>query len=503
MKKFAMLSSAMAFAVVASAADPGALPVAVSPEAEGVSSAKLGAWLDTCEREIDCLHGFVLLRHGKVIAEGSWKPYDTLNEPHFLSSHTKCFTSTAIGLLADEGKIDLDERVVDILKDKLPPSPSENLRMLRVRDLMTMNFGAYNGEERRVPAPDGDWVKTTLASELDHRPGQFFWYDSGATHTLGLIAARRAGMPLFDFLKKRLFSPLGIEKAWTTVDPEGNMCAAWGLHLTTREIARMGQLHLQEGLWNGKRILSRQWVQLATAKQSWSGETPTDFQKKNDWHYGFGFNWWRCQHDCYRADGAGGQYTIVMPDLDAVLSIHADVRDMQQVLNVIWDKLLPALTPQPLPEDAVASEVLRKRCAALALKPVPGAADGAKGDFYGKTFAFDKAPTGISAMRIDPAKGGWTLKLTTVSGVFDIPVGCGEWKKGEAVFSARRHQPLCDCIGRQPLAASAGVQKDGSLWVRVMLLQGTRKIDLTFKRKFFKSAVEGEMLGLGKFSAKL
>ena len=478
------------------------LPVAVSPEAEGVSSKGISSWIDTCERTIDSLHGFVLLRHGKVVAEGSWKPYDTLNEPHFLSSHTKCFVTTAIGMLADEGKIDLDERVLDILKDKAPAKPSENQRQVRVRDLLTMNFGAKEGDCRPHDL-DRDWIAPILATDPERRPGELYSYDSGATHALGVIAARRAGMPLFEFLKKRLFDPLGIEKAWTTYDPEGNMCGAWGLHATTREIALMGQFHLQEGLWNGRRLLSRQWVQLATAKQTWSGESPTDRQEKNDWLQGFGFNWWRCRHDCYRADGAGGQYTIVMPDQDAVLSIHADVRDMQQVLDAVWDFVLPALKDAPLAADESAAAALKARCASLALKPVPGAKEGAKGGFYGREFAFDKAPTGIRSVQLDETKNGWTLTMKTAGGVFALPVGFGEWKRDRMVFSARKHQPLCDCVGVQPVVASGAVQTDGSLWVRVMLLNGPRKIDLVFKRKMFRPAVECEMLGLGKFSAKL
>ena len=122
------------------------LPLATSPEAEGVSSRRLLEWIDACERDIDCLHGFVFLRHGKVVAEGSWKPYDTLNETHFLSSHSKCFITTAVGILVDEGKLDLDERIVDIVPDLLPAKPSPNLQFVRVRDLLTMNFGATNGE---------------------------------------------------------------------------------------------------------------------------------------------------------------------------------------------------------------------------------------------------------------------------------------------------------------------------------------------------------------------
>ena len=137
--------------------------LAETPESQGVSSRAILSWIDACEKELDAVHGFVLRRHGKVIAEGSWAPYDTLNRTHMLYSHSKSFTSTAVGFLVDEGKVDLDERVLALFPDKAPANPSENLRQLRVRDLLTMNVGAkhtdaepsagrHAGDERRAPA---------------------------------------------------------------------------------------------------------------------------------------------------------------------------------------------------------------------------------------------------------------------------------------------------------------------------------------------------------------
>lgn len=281
------------------------LPLAASPESVGVSSREVVKWLDVCEREIDALHGFVFLRHGQVVAEGSWAPYDTLNETHRLSSHSKCFITTAVGFLVDEGKLDLDECVIDILPDKAPENPSRNLVRLRVRDLMTMTLGSKHGEAWRNDI-DGDWVKAVLANTIEKSPGQGFAYDSGATHVLGAIVERRAGEPLFKFLKRRLFDRIGITKAWTTYDPTGLACAAWGFNMTTREISLIGQLYLDKGVWNGERLLSEEWTRLATTKQTHSGRNFTDNDPRNDWLHGFGLNFWGCQCGCYRADGSGG-----------------------------------------------------------------------------------------------------------------------------------------------------------------------------------------------------
>lgn len=475
------------------------LPMAASPEAEGVSSVKLNQWIEACEREIDCLHGFVFLRHGKVICEGSWKPFDTLNDPHFLSSHTKCFTTTAIGMLAEEGRLDLDERVMDILSDKAPARPPERLRMLRVRDVLTMNTGWK--DEGWTNDVDGDWAKAILGNDFSSMPGQHYMYHSGGTHLLGMIVARRSGRPYMEFLKERLFDRLGIKKAWTTCDPQGNPCAGWGFSMTTREISLMGQLHLQKGVWNGERLLSEAWVDLSTAKHTWTGRTPTERQPKNDWLQGFGFSWWRCQHGCYRADGSGGQYTIVFPEQDAVLSMHADVQDMQQVLDVVWKSFLPVFSKGALPEDVVAHATLRNRCANLELKPVAGKLDGADASLFGRAFALDAHPTGLCGVRLDRRGDGWILRMTTDVGDYDLPVGFGRWELGEVVFCPRRHQPLGWLVGPQRVAASAAVQDDGSVTLRVHVLGGPRRIELKFRRKFFRPVVEGRMVGSATFKS--
>lgn len=306
-----------------------------------------------------------------------------------------------------------------------------------------------------------------------------------------------------DFLKQRLFDKIGIGKAWTTCDPCGNACAGWGMSMTTREISLIGQLYLNGGVWNGERLLSDDWVRMATSKQTWSGKTPEEFQPENDWLQGFGFNWWRCQHGCFRADGSGGQYTIVFPQFDAVLSLHADVRNMQEVLDVVWARLLPVFSAGALPEDSVAARTLRERCGALALPPVGGRREGAYEKCLGRRFDFSKAPTGIRGVRLDAVAGGWRLRLSTDAGEQDLSVGFGEWKSGEAKFSTRRHQPLGELVGVQRVASSGAVQGDGSILVKVHVLGGPRRIELRFGHKFFLPYVEGCMVGAATFTSGL
>ena len=201
---------------------------------------------------------FVLVRHGKVIAEGTWAPFDTLNEPHMLYSHSKSFTSTAIGFLADEGKLDLDERIADIFADKMPAEPSQRLLQVRVRDLLSMNFGSNPNKGARSDANNPDWEKGILARPMEVAdPGRKHRYDSDATYLLSCIVERKSGKRTMEYLKEKLFDPLGMTSPWSTVSTSGTACGGWGMNMTTRDIAKFGQLLLNEGVWDGKRILVR------------------------------------------------------------------------------------------------------------------------------------------------------------------------------------------------------------------------------------------------------
>ena len=438
-----------------------------TPESQGVPSAAIVRWIDACEREIgpdNSLHGFVIVRHGKVIAEGTWAPYDTLNRPHMLYSHSKSFTSTAIGFLVDEGKLDLDARVLSFFPDKAPRDPSANLRALRVRDLLTMNVGAsYTDAERKDIA--GDWVKAFLANDIENEPGTVFRYDSGATHMLAAIAERVTGTKLMDFLKARLFDPIGMTSPWSTVSPTGVACGGWGMNMTTRDLARFGQLYLDQGMWEGKRILSREWIALATARQTWSGAIAVTGEDGSDWHQGYGFQFWRCRHNAFRADGAAGQYTIVMPEQDAVVSIHAGLRDMQQEINLVWEHLLPAFGPNPLPDDNAAQQKLATRCAALKLPVQTGTAPASELPISAVRVSHN--PLNFTAATLEKSDLGWSLVRT--DGV-RLKIGDGTWAVTEHVFSKSNVEALFALVGTRDVAASGAWTAPGVLTVRWHLL---------------------------------
>jgi len=348
-----VLSGAFAFGADTS------LPRA-TPESQGVSSAAIRAFIEEADAKVDTMHSVILVRHGKVVAEAWWKP-QTSDTPHVMHSLSKSFTSTAIGLAAAEGKLSIDDPVLKFFPEEAPEKPSKNLQSMRIRDLLMMSTGHST---LPVFKPEEPWVKTFLHHPVEFKPGTHFVYNSPGSYMLSAIVQKATGQTTLDYLKPRLFEPLGIENPTWLVSPQGVSTGGWGLMLRTEDVAKFGQLYLQKGKWNDKQILTPQWVEMATARQTSNGSDPT-----RDWDQGYGFQFWRCRHGAYRGDGAFGQFCVVLPEQDAVIAITADTRDMQAELNIVWDKLLPAFSKEPLPENAEEQAKLKNAIAKLAVRP--------------------------------------------------------------------------------------------------------------------------------------
>ena len=329
-----------------------------TPEAQGVSPAGIRAFIEAADAQVNTMHSFMLVRHGAVVAEGWWKP-ESPEKPHVLHSLSKSFTSTAVGLAVAEGKLSIDDEVLKFFPDDAPAEPSKNLKSMRVRDLLTMSTGHQT--EAKF-SPDTPWMRAFLAQPVEHKPGAHFQYNTPGTYTLSAIVQKVTGQTVLDFLRPRLFEPLGIENPEWAASPQGISTGGWGLKIRTEDIAKFGQLYLQKGQWNGKQLVPAAWVEQATARQMSNGSDPT-----KDWDQGYGFQFWRCRHGAYRGDGAFGQFCLVLPEQDAVVAITADAKDMQAELNIVWDKLLPAFQAAPLPENADEQAKLKQTLATLAV----------------------------------------------------------------------------------------------------------------------------------------
>lgn len=327
-----------------------------TPEAQGVSSTGVREFIETADREVNSMHSFMLVRHGHVIAEAWWAP-ESAEKPHVLWSLSKSFTSTAVGLAVADDKLSVDDLVLSFFPNDAPADPSENLMAMRVRDLLTMNAGHQNELDWREAE---HWAKAFLAHPVPHKPGTHFRYNTPATYMLSAIVQKVTGETVLEYLKPRLFQPLGIaDPKWET-SPQGISIGGYGLYLCTEDIAKFGQLYLQKGKWNSKQLLPESWVDQATSKQVSNGSDPS-----KDWDQGYGFQFWRCRHGAYRGDGKDGQFCIVLPDQDAVITITANAGNMQAELNVVWDKLLQAFKDGPLKENPAEQAKLKETISAL------------------------------------------------------------------------------------------------------------------------------------------
>jgi CubicO group peptidase (beta-lactamase class C family) len=407
---------------------PGALPRS-RPEAQGISSAAILGFVEAADRQIDSLNSFMLVRHGQVVAEGWWSPYGP-ESAHELFSLSKSFTSTAVGLAVAEGRMSIDDTVLSFFPEDTPPEPQNNLKAMRVRDLLCMS----TGHEKEPPAGrDKVSVKAFLEQPVPFKPGTHFLYNTAATFVLSAIVQKATGQTLLEFLRPRLFQPLGIDHPSWEANLQGISLGGYGLSIGTEDIARFGQLYLQRGKWGGKQLVPAEWVDAASGRQTSNGSNP-----KSDWDQGYGFQFWRCRHGAYRGDGAFGQYCIVLPEEDAVLAITSGLKDMQEVLNLVWDKLLPAMERERLPENPEAQKKLDERLRTLVLRMPAGAATSpVLARISGKRYAFPPNDQNLEAVTVE-AGGPDTVNVVVRQDGVDQRFACrpGRWERGRHVLGS-------------------------------------------------------------------
>jgi CubicO group peptidase (beta-lactamase class C family) len=392
MKRLLYFALLIAFAIPVLAKDP--LPRS-TPESQGVSSKALLEFIEAVDAKAPQMNSFMLVRRGHVVAEGWWSPYNPTSR-HELYSLSKSFTSTAVGMAIEEGKFKIDDKVLSFFPDDAPKDPSENLKAMRVRDLLAMATG--HKTEPNVRGSSQPWTKTFLGHPVEYKPGEHFLYNTAATYMQSAIVQKTTEQTVLDYLKPRLFEPLGIEDPTWGTSPQGVTFGGYGLNIRTEDIAKFGQLYLQKGEWKGKQLISKDWVAQATSKQVSNGNSPT-----SDWNQGYGFQFWMCRHNAYRGDGAHGQYCILIPEKETVIAITSGVSNMQNVLNLVWDKLLPALEDGKLEADAASQEKLTAKLKSLVVphpkaeKPADAAVAAAK-----KTYKFPENPGKIESPSARP-----------------------------------------------------------------------------------------------------
>ncbi|MBS4196025.1 serine hydrolase [Bacillus sp. FJAT-49870] len=394
----------------------------------------------------------MVLRHGQVIAEGTWSPYDE-EHPHILNSLSKSFTSTAIGLAIEEGKLSLDDAVISFFPEYMTEEIEKNMANLKVRHLLSMSTG-HDEDTTPYLRRSNDWVREFLSIPIVHEPGTHFLYNTGATYMLSAILTKVTGMKLLDYLQPRLFEPLGMSDITTTTCPKGIHFGGAGMSVKIEDIAKFGLLYLQKGVWEGKQIIPSHWVEEATSKQISNGN-----DVNNDWAQGYGYQFWRCRHGAYRGDGAFGQYCIVMPEQDAVVAITAGVMDMGDILNLVWIHLLPGMT-EPI-EGQQAD--LDQKLASLTYEP-PRLLTTSPNIYKwsGKQFEAQANDAGITALSFRFGEENAAFVFQDSEGEHEIQIGYGEWNESEYSIA-----------GQKVKAAVSGIWRNRNTFEMTVRLLGT------------------------------
>jgi CubicO group peptidase (beta-lactamase class C family) len=387
-----------------------------------VSSRAIAALLDQLEeRSVEC-HSLMIVHRGHVVAEGWWAPYSA-ERPHLLYSLTKSFTSVAVGLAITDGLLSLDDRVVDVLPDHVPAGISEQGRRITVHHLLSMTAG--HSEDSLAEAWElepNDLVKGFLRLPFSKPEGTQHTYDNSTTYILARMVERVTGRGLPELLDERVFQPMGIEGAeWDRV-ASGAAFGFHGLHLTTEAVAAFGELLLRGGVWDGRQLVPREWLDLATSQHIETLPVP-NWSQNPDFLCGYGYQFWISRHG-YHGHGAYGQYCVVVPSHDLVIALTGAVGPTDVLPGLFWDCLFPALDNPGSPQD---DQLLATRLRQLSFAPVPGSAAPSRPI----AATIDASPENSAlphgtTVTIDPIPAGWHLELGPS---LKLELGHNEWRE--------------------------------------------------------------------------
>ncbi|GAB3251110.1 serine hydrolase domain-containing protein [Nocardioides dilutus] len=437
-----------------------------TPGAQGVDPAAVLAFVDAVDADPAVeLHGLLVLRHGQVVAEGWWAPH-TPERTRLLYSISKSFTSTALAFAIDEGLLDLDDTVVSHFPEFADEITDPRNRSLTLRHLASMASGHDRDMWPEALAGDPDEpVRGFLMVPPDEPPGSLFAYSQPCTYTLAAVIQRQAGMRLSEYLRPRLFDPLGIGEVGWLCTPPGREQGFSGLFARTEDVAKLGQLYLQRGRWGEQQLIPEAYVAAATSRQV------ATRMENVDWSQGYGYQFWMARHG-YRGDGAFGQFCIVLPEQDAVVAITGGTEAMQTVLDHVWEHLLPGLDAAEPDEDA--QPKLEERLRGLGL-PTPDAEPGpAQWDDW-LAAPFTVTPTGggmgaaLTAVALGRAAGRLEVTISEPDNTLTFAVGTGEWLVST---------PLDVHGDGVPVAAAGGWLDDQTLRVEVIFLESPHRMDL-------------------------
>lgn len=396
---------------------------APSPESLGIPSQAIQNFLQRIDAERIGMHGFLLVRHNRIAAEGYWAPWSA-NRKHRMYSVSKSFVALAVGMMIDEGKLTLADRVADYFPDKVPATLHPWLAASTVRDLLMMATAHSSTSYGR---DDPDWVWTFFNKHPSHPPGTIFAYDTAATVTLTATVERLAGMPFLEYMRPRFLDRIGFSAdAWCVRTPEGGSWGGSGVICTLRDMAKVALACLNGGLWGAERVLPEAYVRAATAKQ---------IDNSIGGNCGYGYQIWCERENGFSFRGMGSQYAIGLPDKEFLFACIADTQGApagSPIPDVMWEEIYPHLADAPLPEDRNAQAALADKIARLAVLPLPGNATApVVTAVNGAWYTLEDNVMGITRMRLSFNGEQGTWEYTNGQGDNVLPFGIGRVLAGK------------------------------------------------------------------------
>ncbi len=396
-----------------------------TPEQAGIPSAAVERFLDRLEQNRLCMHSFLMVKDGGVLAEGYWKPFHNLRK-HRMYSVSKSFVSIAVGVMIGEGRLSLTDHIADFFPEKLPGNPHPYLLEMTVRDLLMMstchNQNAYTNA-------DPDWVAAFLQRKPSHRPGRVFSYDTAATVTLNAIVEKLAGEPFLEYLKPRFLKPLGVsDDIWCVERPEGGSWGGSGVMATSMDLARVALCCMHGGRHEGKQLIPEWYIREATTRQIDNRMT----NGNPEWQFGYGYQFWCTRNGGFAMNGMGSQFAICLPKYDFLLITNADTQECPTgssiILNALWSEIYPYLdgsrAMSAVPGDA---ESLKKRLENLRVLPEEGGMSSTRAvEWDGVKFIMDENPMGIRWTRFVFSEGQIAMEYENAQGVCKLTFGVGQ-----------------------------------------------------------------------------
>ncbi len=401
-----------------------------TPEACGISSGHILRFIEKLERYRLNMHSYIILRHGKIISEGYWKPFSE-DKLHRMYSISKTFTSAAIGLLCDEGKLSLTDKIVSYFPDKLPPEVHPYIADMTIRDLLIM---ATPYSYSTSGLQHNDWALAFFHTKPSHPAGTIFAYDTSGSYVLNVIAERITGKPFLEYMREKMLDEMGFSKdAWCVKSPEGYSWGGSGVMCTTRDLAKFAQLFLDGGRYNNRQLLSEEYVRAAVAKQI--DNKTAGFDDDTCHSFGYGYQIWMTRDNSFSFLGMGDQLAVCIPEHDMVFVCTADNQGYESSRTIIyhslWDEIINKVSANPLSENRLELELLNAKNASLEIIPL----DGAKESSYtkrinGVTYILDNNPMGITKTKliINGDRGVW--EYSNAQGDKHIEFGIGKCEEG-------------------------------------------------------------------------